>query len=297
MLSDELNELQKLCKSEQAFEKLKEIVAPIAEERDYKERCLSALESAISSDYDSILITEIDLDEPGPEIVYVNDGFCEMTGYSKEEVVGKTPRILQGAETDQQVLDELKDRLKSGRCFFGQTVNYKKDGTKFINQWDIHPLFDDEGEPEYWVSYQHDITKRKQAERAFVDTQMEFGDLREQAYCTFVDMDNNGNILAANHAFCKMLGYGDEMLNGHKIWELAVGQDQQEIKELFRNLDDEDEIKQSEFEGLLEHKSGIPVQVKGELELHQLRDKRVIRAEVQNISLQKKAMEALDKEE
>ena len=98
---------------------------------------LKLLEYAIRNDYDSILITELDLDRPGPTIVYVNEGFTHMTGYTKEEVIGKTPRILQGPKTDRAILERLKRRLIEGQAFFGHTINYRKDGTEFINQWDI----------------------------------------------------------------------------------------------------------------------------------------------------------------
>src|SRR5699024_3250031 len=293
MLPDELDELRGLCKNEESFGKLKKIVGSIAEERDRKARCLSLLELAISNDYNSILITEFDLEKPGPKIVYVNDGFCEMTGYPKEEVVGKTPRILQGPGTDQAVLEKLKARLKDGRCFFGQTVNYKKDGTEFVNQWDIHPLFDEKGEPAYWVSYQHDITERKRAEQQFVDTKMEFDELRERAYCTVVDVDTQGNIVSANQSFCKMLGYDKESLVGYKFWDIVPNRDRQTVRERFATLDDETKIEESEFKGLLKHKSGIPIQVKGEAQTLNLKDKKIIRSEIQNISLRKKVMEAL----
>lgn len=79
------------------------------------------LENAIRNDYDSILITELNLEKPGPKIVYVNEGFTRMTGYSKEEAIGKTPRMLQGPKTDRAILDRLKRRLIEGQAFFGHT--------------------------------------------------------------------------------------------------------------------------------------------------------------------------------
>ncbi|MEX2604015.1 MAG: PAS domain-containing protein, partial [Gracilimonas sp.] len=140
MLSPKIIDQLKQCsKDEASFSKLKELCEEIYHQYINSEKQLSLVEQAIKHDYDSILITELDLEAPGPKIVYVNEGFTRMTGYTKEEVLGKTPRILQGEKTDRQVLNRLKQRLIEGQAFFGHTVNYKKDGTEFINQWDIHP--------------------------------------------------------------------------------------------------------------------------------------------------------------
>lgn len=128
------------------------------------------LESAIRNDYDSILITELNLEKPGPKIVYVNDGFTRMTGYTKEEAIGQTPRMLQGPKTDRAILDRLKRRLIEGQAFFGHTINYRKDGTEFINQWDIHPLINIDGEVTHWVSYQRDVTEKKETAKAIFNT-------------------------------------------------------------------------------------------------------------------------------
>src|SRR6056297_383839 len=122
MQSNIKEHLQELSKDEQAFNKLKELFLEIEEEKEMYERDLNLLEAAIRNDYDSILITELDLEKPGPKIVYVNDGFRKMTGYSREEVIGKTPRILQGPKTDRAILDKLKRKLKEGQAFFGHTV-------------------------------------------------------------------------------------------------------------------------------------------------------------------------------
>jgi len=207
MQSNIKEHLQELSKDEQAYNKLKELFLEIEEEKEKYERDLNLLEAAIRNDYDSILITELDLEKPGPKIVYVNDGFCKMTGYSREEAIGKTPRILQGPKTDRAILDKLKRKLKEGQAFFGQAINYKKDGTEFVNQWDIHPLTDSNGNITHWVSYQHDITERKRAEKILVDTNVDFDDLEEESKRTVLDVDEQGNIVMANKSFRDLVNY------------------------------------------------------------------------------------------
>ncbi|HKK44406.1 MAG TPA: PAS domain S-box protein [Balneolaceae bacterium] len=287
--------LRKLSKDEKSYKKIREIVENLREEVQQNSDRLDLLESAIRSDYDSILITELNLNKPGPRIVYVNDGFCKMTGYSKEEVIGKTPRILQGPKTDRKVLDKLKKRLSEGQSFFGQAVNYRKDGSEFINQWDIHPLTDSEGEITHWVSYQHDITKRKRAEEQLLDTKVEFDGLREASQRTVIDVDVQGNIVMANKAFRELIGYGKDELKRIKVWDLFPERYMNSLKGRFDKQDEDAYFNGEEFKGIIKHKSGIPIQVKGETQILDLKDQKLIRAVIENISLQKRIMETLKK--
>lgn len=165
-----LKKLKELSKDAEALKKLESLIESLLDDLGEAKEQLGLLEGAIRNDYDSILITELNLDSPGPRIVYVNDGFTKMTGYLPEEVIGKTPRILQGPKTDRAILDRLKRRLIEGQAFFGHSINYRKDGSEFINQWDIHPLLNKEGEVTHWVSYQRDVTEKKETAKAIFNT-------------------------------------------------------------------------------------------------------------------------------
>ena len=115
---------------------------------------------AVESAYDAILITTPGLDEPEPTIEWVNPAFERMTGWSKEEAVGKSPRILQGPKTDRAMLDRLRDDLRNGRPFHGQGINYRKDGTEYEVEWNISALRDESGSVRHWVAIQRDTTER-----------------------------------------------------------------------------------------------------------------------------------------
>ncbi len=114
--------------------------------------------------FDSILITTAELESPGPRIIYVNRAFTAMTGYAPEEVIGRTPRLLQGPKTDRAVLDRLRDCLSRGEPFHGEAVNYRKDGSEFILEWEITPLRDGQENITHFVSIQRDITHLRQVE-------------------------------------------------------------------------------------------------------------------------------------
>jgi PAS domain S-box-containing protein len=119
---------------------------------------LRLFEAAVLNTGDSILVTEATLDAPGPRIVYVNPAFERLTGYTLAEVRGKTPRILQGALTDRDLLQRLRADLAATRSFEGHTYNYRKDGKPYIVHWRIEPITDAAGEVTHWVAVQRDVT-------------------------------------------------------------------------------------------------------------------------------------------
>ena len=101
------------------------------------ETSVARLKVLAENSFDSILIT--DTTAKG-KITYANKAFKKLTGHDPAEVIGKTPRILQGAGTDKKVIERLSAALKSGGKFEGKAINYKKDGTPFIMYWRVLPI-------------------------------------------------------------------------------------------------------------------------------------------------------------
>ena len=135
--------------------------------RRQAEQRLRLLESAVVHANDAVLITEAEpIDEPGPRIVFANQAFCRMTGYAADEVLGKTPRLLQGPKTDRAQLDLIRHALARWQAVRVELVNYHKDGSEFWVELVIVPLADETGWYTHWVSVQRDITDRKLAEQA-----------------------------------------------------------------------------------------------------------------------------------
>jgi PAS domain S-box-containing protein len=143
-------------------------VAGIAEDisdRRKKEDWLLLLESVILNANDAVVITEAEpVELPGPHIVFANDAFARMMGYSREEVIGKTPRILQGPKTNLETLKSLKEGLKRFEPVRAELVNYRKDGGEVWIELSIFPVGSPTGHYNYWVGIQRDITLRKQNE-------------------------------------------------------------------------------------------------------------------------------------
>ena len=140
-------------------------------ERKRTEESLRLLSSAVKQSKESIMITEAQLDLPGPKIIFVNPAFTEMTGYTAGEVLGLTPRLLQGPRTDRAVLERLRRNLEEGDAFAGETINYRKDGTEFDLEWQIAPLRNASSAITHFVAIQRDITERKRLEAQLVHSQ------------------------------------------------------------------------------------------------------------------------------
>ena len=125
---------------------------------------LQLLEPLLIHAKDAILITEAEpVDLPGPRIVFSNAAFTETTGYTSHEVLGKTPRILQGIDTDPRSRAKIRAALEQWKPIEIEILNYRKDGTPFWVELSIAPVADERGWHTHWVSVQRDVTSRRSA--------------------------------------------------------------------------------------------------------------------------------------
>lgn len=119
-----------------------------------------------------VLVTTADLDVPGPKIVAASEGFCRLTQYSLEELMGQTPRILQGPLTERAVLDRLRQACSRGEPFVGETVNYRKDQTPYVVEWCIDPIHDTTGKITHFIAVQHDVTRQRRFAERWLESEV-----------------------------------------------------------------------------------------------------------------------------
>ena len=132
--------------------------------RKNEEERLKLLESVIMNTKDSILITEAEpFDKPGPRIIFVNPAFTKMTGYTPEEVIGQTPRLLQNEETDRNELDKLRIAMKNWEAVEITVANTRKNGQKFWNNFSMTPVANEKGWFTHWIAVERDVTKEIEA--------------------------------------------------------------------------------------------------------------------------------------
>lgn len=117
----------------------------------------TALEVAANS----ILITDQD-----GKILWVNQAFCEMTGYTAEEVIGQTPRLLRSSREDPAVYDEIWQTITANQVWRGQIINQRKDGSTYTEEQTISPVCDAQGRITHFIAIKQDISQRLQTEEA-----------------------------------------------------------------------------------------------------------------------------------
>ena len=172
---------------------------------------LQLLETSISHLNDMLLITEAEpFDEPGPRIIFVNAAFERHTGYSREEALGQTPRILQGPLTQQRELDRIAAALKKFQPVRAELINYTKSGQPFWVELDIVPVANAQGWYTHWLSVQRDITERKRAEQALIDSEQRYAALFASAPVSmWVQGSQDREFLAVNQAAVQDYGYAE----------------------------------------------------------------------------------------
>ena len=104
-----------------------------------------------------------DMRQQDAPLIYVNEAFCTITGYSREKATGYNCRFLRGPDTDPAVCQAIADAIRNGRSFSGELINYRLDGTRFWNRLTLYPIGGSDGQPDFYVGNQVDITTSKEA--------------------------------------------------------------------------------------------------------------------------------------
>lgn len=134
-----------------------------------------------------------DPDSLNNPLVYVNDPFLRLSGFSREEVLGQNCRFLQGPETHEDSIQSLRKQIASGDSIHTELLNYRKDGTPFWNELVIQPLRDENGILLFYIGLQLDVTNRKQTEALFV-VQQEIYEGIEKGYALSVLLQKVCNV-------------------------------------------------------------------------------------------------------
>ena len=127
------------------------------------QRELRLFKRALDCSYSGVIIS--DAQDPVLPIIYVNPAFERITGYAKDEIVGRNCRFLQGTERDELALEEVRLGLKQHRDVNVVLKNFRKDGTPFWNDLYISPILDEKGVVSHFVGVQNDVTERKRFEQ------------------------------------------------------------------------------------------------------------------------------------
>ena len=195
------------------------VIADITKQKQQAEQ-VRLLQSVVVNTNDAVIVTEAEpIDDPGPRIIYVNEAFTRITGYQPKEVLGKTPRILQGPKTDQAELHKVRTALSSWRAVTVEVVNYRKDGSEFWNEFSLVPVADTQGWYTHWIAVQRDTTGRKRVEQALRQSEERFRSLIENTLDIVMILDPDGTIGYVSLSVEKVLGYAVSDLVGMNVVE------------------------------------------------------------------------------
>lgn len=188
-------------------------VLGIAIERHHAQQHLRLLESGLARLNDIVMITEtVAADATQQRIIFVNDAFEMVTGFSRDEVLGASPNILDGKHTQAEELLKIHQALSNVRPVHAELIQYKKSTEEIWLELDIVPVHDESGWHTHWVAVMRDITQRKQTDLkiqqlAFYDTMTglpnrqllterleqrlgAIGRIKQSGAVLFIDLDN-----------------------------------------------------------------------------------------------------------
>ena len=170
------------------------------------EEQLNLQSAALEAAANAIVITDYE-----GTIVWVNRAFTMMTGYDKEEVLGKSTRMLKSGEQSESYYADLWSTISSGKVWQGEIVNRRKDGTTYTEEMTITPVMRDAGNPasRYFVAIKQDVTKRKRSEEMLQNSESKYRVLFENSADANWLMDETG-FLDCNSAALEMFGYSAE---------------------------------------------------------------------------------------
>ena len=139
-------------------------IQDITKQKEEEQR-LKLLETVITHTKDSVIITKADLNDGKiPSIVYVNPAFSVTSGYSSDEIIGKSPEVFINTNTDLEEHQKLINAIKNKEECQIETLSYKKNKEAYWVNFNMLPVYDSEGELSHWVSIQRDITEDKKQE-------------------------------------------------------------------------------------------------------------------------------------
>ena len=139
-------------------------IQDITKQKEEEQR-LKLLETVITHTKDSVIITEPDLyDGNIPKIVYVNPAFSVISGYDSREIIGKSPEIFQGPNSDDQEYEKLINAIKTKKECQVETISYTKNKEEYWVNFSMLPVYNSDGELSHWVSIQRDISEQKKQE-------------------------------------------------------------------------------------------------------------------------------------
>ncbi|MGZ4989643.1 MAG: PAS domain S-box protein [Methylobacter sp.] len=197
-------------------------IQDITSSRNAEEK-LNLMQHAIDSSNNGIIITG--LADTDYAIVYANEAFLQMSGYSMQELLGRNCRILQNDDREQADIVEIRAALANYRDAYAILRNYRKDGSLFWNEVYISPIRNKRGRITHYVGVQNDVTHRIEMADSLSKSEAKMRSIFNNVSDGIIIIDDNGIIESLNPSFEKLFGYSADELIGHSINKLMPESD------------------------------------------------------------------------
>lgn len=188
---------------------------------------LRLLEMAISRIGDFVIITKAEPQPGGRQaIVYVNDAFVRITGYSPDDALTRSPRFLQGQRTDAASIERIDRAIARSKAVRAELLNYSKDGREYWIDMSIAPIVGSDGRATHFVATGRDITDRKHAEEQLAETEERFAIVAMMTTDAVWDWDVATGHVQWNNNIASVFGHDDVPVeDGFREWEAKIHPD------------------------------------------------------------------------
>src|SRR5215471_12264266 len=241
----------KISERTASLEKSNRDLALEIEEHKNSQALVDRLSIAIEQSPVSVMITEL-----SGTIVYVNRQLLETTGYARQEMIGRNPRILKSGRTLQQEYTQLWQTITAGKEWRGELCNRKKNGNLFWESAVICPVRDENGDITHFLAVKEDITDRRRADKDLRLTRFSLENAADSVFW----VDPESHILYANEAASRALGWSREELTSLSVPDIDPLLPREKWQDFWKELKKNGSMS---FETQQRHKEGriFPIEV------------------------------------
>ncbi|OGB34714.1 MAG: hypothetical protein A3F78_00440 [Burkholderiales bacterium RIFCSPLOWO2_12_FULL_61_40] len=165
----------------------------------------------------------VSIGNPQRQLVYVNDAYVRITGYSREELLGQPcGKLLHGKATHPDTVQRIQAAIDARLPFYGEILNYRKDGTPFWNDLSITPIFDEYGDVQEFFAVQRDITSQKEAELELHKSKETLDLVLKSSNDGIWDWNVMDDTIERSLSWCQILGHTTQGLAANRAAWLAL---------------------------------------------------------------------------